>query len=146
MKKAAAAASYAMLTSHLDAQMRASIVESLVNRARPDGDADTWIEDQECPVCSSRGWLTCEIVRGELQYEQTNWHDQDIWVNRTAVPYLFECAVCGLELADDGFSKQIFLTRSNWSLTRILPKPGSLTRTCGVTGSYGLGGPLIDAV
>jgi hypothetical protein len=101
VQKAAAKAFYMKLTTGLDAATRTTIVTSLIDRGKPEGDHETWIAEQECPVCANPGWLTCDIVRGEVQHEQVNWHDHDVWVDRTALPFHFECAVCGLELEDD---------------------------------------------
>lgn len=101
-KKAAAKDFYLRLTSGLDGPTMSAVVASLVERGKPeDVDDDILITEQECPVCDNRAWLTCDIVRGDVQHEQVDWHDYDVWVDRTALPLLFQCGVCGLELEDD---------------------------------------------
>ncbi len=108
VKKAASKAFYLRLTKGLDAATRSAVVTSLLDRAEPEGDLDTWIAEQECPVCENSGWLTCDIVRGELQHEQVDWHDYETWVDRAALPFLFQCGVCGLELEDDELLEAAF--------------------------------------
>lgn len=99
--KAAAKAFFLRLVSGLDTSTRSAVIASLVDRVEPVADDETHVAEQECPVCESTGWLSCDIVRGELQHEAVDWHDVDVWVDRSAIPFYFQCGVCGLELEGD---------------------------------------------
>ena len=89
------------LVGGLEDGVAAVVLQHLSGTKRPTVDWSESAEPWECPVCEQNGWLVCDVERGPLQGEAINLHDYEIWVDRTAIPYLFQCPVCELELTDD---------------------------------------------
>lgn len=97
-KRAVATRYLASLVSGLDASARAVVLASLSGRHISSTDHE---EPQECPVCHQQGWLLCGVDRGPVEYDYDEDGPPSAWVERTAYPFGFECAVCRLELEGD---------------------------------------------
>jgi len=57
-------------------------------------------ESHDCPVCGARGWLLCDVSRGDPEFV----HDgEETWavVSLTAHLWAFDCGVCRFELEGD---------------------------------------------
>lgn len=50
-------------------------------------------------MCLQRAWLVCGVEEGEIEFENHG-EERWAWVSRTAYPYEFDCAVCGLNLEE----------------------------------------------